>query len=152
MVLELESPAAAAEEVDEAAAVFELAAVAAAVVAAALIWDVTTTVSGASDDWPADGDCVTIEVMRIVDGATEEAETIEVTTFVDEAGTVVVVPPLFWLEERICEDTDCAMDEEMDACTDDDDAAFVVEEKDDEEKELLEVDVAGAVDMISWCR
>ena len=76
-------------------------------------------------------------MKRTVDGAAAEAETMEVTTFVDDAGTVVVEPAML---DSTCDDTDCATEEESAAWTDDV-AAFVDDISDDEA--LL--DVAGAV-------
>lgn len=83
------------------------------------------------------GDCVTTDVKRTVDGASAEAETMDVTTFTDEGWTVVVEAAMF---DSTCDETDCAIEEEMAAWTDDV-AAFVDENADDEA--LL--DVAGAV-------
>lgn len=72
-----------------------------------------------------------------VDGAAAEAETIEVTTFTDDAGTVVVEPAIW---DSTCDETDSAIEEESDDWTDDV-AALVVEKAVDE---VLPVDVAGA--------
>lgn len=58
---------------------------------------------------------MTTDVINCVVGATDEAETTDVTTLVDDAGTVVVLSALLVL--RTADDIDEAMEEDMDAWT-----------------------------------
>ena len=132
---------AAAEDVDEAAAedaLEEPAAAAAVVVGVSEV--VTTTVIGAKELSPAAvGVRVTTEVMSSVVGAAADAETMEVTTLVVPACTVVV------LGLKICDETEEAIAEETEAWADELAAAA------EEEKEVWALDdvVLTTVDMVS---
>ena len=87
-------------------------------VASAVDWlssEVTTTVTGPTEDWPPveEGVWKTTDVMRRVEGTTEEARTVEVTMLVVEGSTVVVLGP----PERMADETEDAMADEIELCS-----------------------------------
>lgn len=75
-----------------------------------LYTEVTTTVTGANEDSPAVGVWVTTDVMSSVEPGTADADTTEVTTFVDEGSTVTVLAP------ATIDDTDDAAADEKEDC------------------------------------
>ena len=77
-------------------------------------------------------DCVTTDVIMLVVGGRAEAETNDVTMFVVLGSTVVVVSGMAdcVVDDRIADETDEAMEEEMDAATDEDRAAMLLMEED----------------------
>jgi hypothetical protein len=85
----------------------------AAVVVEGVKTEVTTTVMGALDEPPFWALSVTTWVMSWVEAGCEEADTIEVTTFVEEGSTVTVLA--IWVaDEKTSDETDAATTDEKD--------------------------------------
>merc|ERR1712227_708724 len=101
---------------DEEVAAEEVVEPRAAVVVEGLYTEVTTTVTGALVEPPFEGLMVTTEVMSWVEGGCEEADTIEVTTLVEEGSTVTVLA-IWDAEEKTSDDTEAATTDEADDWT-----------------------------------
>lgn len=83
-----------------------------AVVVEGVYTEVTTTVTGASLEAPSPL-AVTMEVKSWVEGGCDEAETIDVTTLVDDGSTVTVLA-MAVAEDKTSDDTDDATADEKD--------------------------------------
>lgn len=67
-----------------------------------VLTEVTMTVTGLVSVTPLEtADCVTTEVIMLVVGVTEEAEIIDVTTFVVDGSTVLVLPDILFCRVEI---------------------------------------------------
>lgn len=85
----------------------------AAVVVEGVYTDVTTTVTGALVEPPLEALSVTTEVKSWVEAGREEADTIEVTTLVEDGSTVTVLA-IGVAEEKTSDDTEDATTDEKD--------------------------------------
>ena len=88
---------------------------------------------------------VTTEVMSSVEAGADDAETIEVTTLVDEGSTVTVLSDA---DESTTDETDDATADETDSCTDDDDWASLAVDDENKEDWALEKELDETVELV----
>ena len=135
------------DEVEEAAAAVSLDGLAATIVVDGVETEVTTTVVACAGLPPSAADWVTTDVTSCVVGAAEEASTMEVTTFVVGAATVVVPAALTLVEdtEETIEVTRVLVETKWEVCAMEEEEAAAAAEV---EGTPADVDVAAAAELV----